>query len=483
LLEYDLWRFLDESEPTLALWIHDRSRAERKLTMKILRNESGQTLVVAAVFMALLACGFMALALDVGNLFRYKRMAQSAANAAAVAAAEARATGGNITGDANAMATLNILNTGAATPTAVVSLTNPSGGNFTGDYYQAQVTIPVSTFLLGALNGMRTVSVTATAIAGGGIPGNRVAICDNGNFTVSGDSTVTATNNGAYGSIFVSPAAASISVVGGSYVNALSIMAAAPDPSPTTSGWVYNLVNDTVLTGSHVNIAPANMTAGTPLVCDLPAPPVPVWGACAADPGGSWTASPQTFGPATAGGTKCYYNLTIGGNGMSDILNPGIYVINGGKLSFESGAGGFGCTTSMCSNLGGNGVFFYLTNGASLEIDGGANVNLTSGGAKESDGVTSAPSLGSGYDGILFFQDRSDTTAMTLTAGSHTFMNGGIIAPTAPLTVSGGSGETIEGAIDVGGLTVEGGSQISAITDQNAPAVGGYYNPKPTLVQ
>ena len=59
--------------------------------LQSLRDESGQSVLFVAVFMGLLALGFMAFALDAGNLFRYRRMAQSAANAAALAAAEATA--------------------------------------------------------------------------------------------------------------------------------------------------------------------------------------------------------------------------------------------------------------------------------------------------------------------------------------------------------------------------------------------------------
>jgi hypothetical protein len=42
------------------------------LGLQSLRDESGQSLIFVAVFMGLLALGFMAFALDAGNLFRYK---------------------------------------------------------------------------------------------------------------------------------------------------------------------------------------------------------------------------------------------------------------------------------------------------------------------------------------------------------------------------------------------------------------------------
>ena len=55
--------------------------------MKILRDENGQTLVLTALCMTAML-GFMALALDVGLLFRERRSMQTAADAAAIAAAQ-----------------------------------------------------------------------------------------------------------------------------------------------------------------------------------------------------------------------------------------------------------------------------------------------------------------------------------------------------------------------------------------------------------
>ena len=56
--------------------------------MKILKDERGQAAILLASFLALAALGFMALAIDTGYFFHEKRMAQSAADAAAIAATE-----------------------------------------------------------------------------------------------------------------------------------------------------------------------------------------------------------------------------------------------------------------------------------------------------------------------------------------------------------------------------------------------------------
>ena len=98
----------------------------------------------------------------------------------------------------------------------------------------------------------------------------------------------------------------------------------------------------------------------------------------------------------------------MGANGGTTTLNPGTYVIYGNYLTFDTGSGGH-------SNLGGNGVFFYLTNGAELVMQGGANVNLVSGGATKNGGGT-APSVGVN-DGILIYQPSSDTAVLGFNGG------------------------------------------------------------------
>ena len=104
----------------------------------LLREESGQTVLFVALFLGLVALGFIAFALDAGVLFRAKRMAESAAQAAAVAAAEQMGVNNasNEQAVANGMAKLNGFDTTLSTNPATVTLTTPSTGNFTGSYVQ-----------------------------------------------------------------------------------------------------------------------------------------------------------------------------------------------------------------------------------------------------------------------------------------------------------------------------------------------------------
>jgi hypothetical protein len=398
--------------------------------MKNLRDESGQTVVFVAFFMAMLALGFVAFALDVGALFREKRMAQSAAQAAAVAAAE-EAGYGNTTNEqavANAMAKLNGFDTTLATNPATVTLRTPTTGNFIGSYVQATVSMPIHTTFLGAIShGMVMVPVSATAIAGGGIS-SQTCVCTTGAFSITNGSTLNAPGCGVFNN---SSSSSSIQMSGGSTLNAASL-------GGTSTGWYPGNITGG---GDIINVPTADIVQGVSTSCTPTLPAAPSYSSCAADPGGSY--GTYTWGPATA-------------------------------LHFESGAGGY-------SNQGGKGVFFYLTGTASLVIDNGANVSLVSGGATESGGGT-APVVGA-YDGVLIFQDPSDTSAMTLAGGSSSYMNGAIIAPSAALTISGGSGATVtEGGISVSSLTITGGATVKAILDTNEGSLA-VYSSKPKLVQ
>jgi Flp pilus assembly protein TadG len=435
--------------------------------MKKLRDESGQTVVLVAFVMGLLALGFVAFALDVGTLFREKRMAQSAAQAAAVAAAE-EAGYGNTSNEqavANAMAKLNGFDTTLATTPATVTLTTPTTGNFTGSYVQVTVRMPIHTTFLGAISqGMVTVPVSATAIAGGGIS-SQTCVCTTGNFTITGGSTLNAPGCGIFND---SSSSSSIQMSGGSTLNAASLGGA-------STGWYPGNITGN---GDTINVPTAAIVQGVSTSCSPTLPAAPSYSSCAADPGvgGSGGQTRPAFGPANASSTICYTALTVGENGDTDTLNPGIYVITTGKLHFGSGA-----SHSNISNLGGNGVFFYLTGTASLVIDGGANVNLVSGGATESGGGT-APVVGA-YDGVVVYQDPSDTSAMTLSGGSSSYMNGAVIAPSAALTISGGSGATVmQGGISVSSLTISGGGTVKAILDTNEGSLA-VYSSKPKLVQ
>lgn len=97
-------------------------------------------------------------------------------------------------------------------------------------------------------------------------------------------------------------------------------------------------------------------------------------------------------------------------------LNPGMYIVDGGDLYISSMA-----------SLAGSGVTFFLTSGAKVQIEGGANVKL------------SAPTSGP-YAGMLFFGDRDGGNVQNTFKGSSTSkLDGAIYFPAQTVLYEGGS--------------------------------------------
>jgi hypothetical protein len=126
----------------------------------------------------------------------------------------------------------------------------------------------------------------------------------------------------------------------------------------------------------------------------------------------------NTFG----GGAGTTYNITAGRYcGGMDIrrtvnMSPGVYVVDGGTLSVNS--------TAFVS---GAGVTFYLTGGATLSMNGGADVHLT------------APNSGS-YSGVLVFVGRDQAYQdYTVNGDSDSTVNGAIYAANGNIRMNGGS--------------------------------------------
>jgi Flp pilus assembly protein TadG len=400
-----------------------------------------------ALFMATFLCGFIALGIDIQSLFHAKRMAQAAADAAAMAAAEEVSEGATAEqAAANAMAKLN----GFDTP---VALGKPSGGNYSGSssYIQAIVSKPIPTFFMGVINkkfATMTVSARAVAAAGQSSP---TCVCLEGttgtDLNLSNDAQLTPSG---CGTTVDSSSSNAVTIVGGSTLSGLSIGSVSTNWD--NSGNVNN--GGSIAAGTKV-------VEGISTQCSPPLPTVPTYNAaqCTVDPlnnslanlgngGSSYSVGPgSAYSTTQTGSLVCYNSLMVGTNNDKVTLNPGIYVINGGQLHFESGNGN-------ASNQGGNGVFFYLVGGASLVIDNGANVNLT------------APNSGT-YAGALIFQDPADTQTLSIQGGSNTSFNGAVYAPTAGVTLGNGSGTAIDADLVAKTLTMNGGGTLSSTATSN----------------
>jgi hypothetical protein len=99
-------------------------------------------------------------------------------------------------------------------------------------------------------------------------------------------------------------------------------------------------------------------------------------------------------------------------------MNPGIYIMNGG--GFSSGGS---------ANITGSHIMIYNTATASQTI--GA-VSITGSGTL----TLSAPNTGT-YEGILIFQDRSQSVGGTVTGSNTSVVTGTLYFPDANLTYTG----------------------------------------------
>jgi Flp pilus assembly protein TadG len=405
--------------------------------MKLRRDERGQVLVLAALWMTLLL-GFLGLAVDTGFLFHARRVAQTAADCAAIAGA-AELNYGDYATAAQTAATQNGVTNG--TNGATVSV-NPSGttvpsplyGAYTGKagYVEVIITVSQPTYFMRIFTHSSSMAVNARAVA-----------------TVSSDQDCLYTLN---------TSATDITVNGASQLNApgcgiLDDSSSSTAMSVTGSGDVtagsVGVVGTAYTDNSGSTITPTAVSGIAPLSDPLSflTSPISSSSSCVADPinGTYYAASAnKTIGPATSTGVVCYDGLNIS-NGATVNLNPGIYVING-EMSFGGGA--------TINAPGGVTFYFPSTSTGSGFVDGSLNI---------AGGVTVtliAPTSGT-YDGILFYQDRSDPDAAYFAGGANSTFEGILYFPDAQLNMSNGTGTKMYAPIVANTISVTGGSTFT----------------------
>lgn len=133
-------------------------------------------------------------------------------------------------------------------------------------------------------------------------------------------------------------------------------------------------------------------------------------GPCASVPGGNPN-EPKTLDPGVyCGGLNLSGDFT---------LNPGVYVIDGGDFRINAGA-----------HVVGHGVMFFLTNGATVQFNGNAEIELT------------AATVGA-YAGVLMYGDRDQGNAENVFNGTaDSLFTGTLYFPSQQVTHNGNfSGE------------------------------------------
>ncbi len=131
------------------------------------------------------------------------------------------------------------------------------------------------------------------------------------------------------------------------------------------------------------------------------------------DPAGTITCTSQTNGGGATLQPGTYSGLSINSHQVVS-LNPGVYIINGGLLTFNGG-----------SVVTGSGVTFVLTNGANFKWNGTSTVNV------------SAPTSGSFSGVVVYSNDTTKSDSLTINGTSTTYFGGAIVAPGEGVSFSG----------------------------------------------
>jgi Flp pilus assembly protein TadG len=454
---------------------------EQLVRLRIQKDEAGQVLVMTALSMTVLV-GFLALAIDVGMLFRAKRNMQIAADAAAIAGALDYKYNGSITSAqtaAEAAATANgVTSTGTCpisdhTKTYVcINIPPVYGANAgTSGFVEALISQPNQTIFMPMVSHTTIMSVGARAVAGSGTSSACIwTLAKSGkDISLTGSGSITAKKCSIYDDSNASNAlvltgsgsvsAKAIGIVGG-YSDTGS---GSLTPNPPTTGIAP--AADPLSSLSAPTIKSGTCT-GTSAACN---PSNSASGNLVVSPGNYTSISNSGSGTVTlsAGNYVISGNLTNTGSG-SLVLGAGNYTIGGnfsstGSSSITLGAGlytiGGNLSLTGSGALTGVGVSFYTQ--GSTTVTGSGNMDLT------------APTSGAN-NGILFFQSRTDSQTMAITGSGGDVIQGIVYAPDATLTLTGSGSLNTSTDIIVDSLTVTGSGSITntnyaVVTNDTSP--------------
>ncbi len=416
--------------------------------MKMLNDEQGQVLVLTALTMTVLLC-FLALAIDVGQLYYTQRQLQTAADAAALAGALEVSQCGSTTNctPLQTAAKSAVVENGIASPAVFTQCAATTGSGPTlvlnngpcslgasdpnyndAKYVEAVVSKAQPTFF-ARLVGFNSVNIAARSEAALGPPQFCLDV--------------------------LNPTASQAMLMNGnaSLVAKCGVMV---DSSSNTALLANGHVS---LTASAINVHGQDLLNGNPSVSPTPqlnAPrlpdplantPVPQSSGCGATTTSPFTGSPTqvtvnggkqaaVFNP----GTYCG-GITLNGN-ASATFNPGTYIIQGAMIV---GGGG---------SIAGTGVTFYFSSN-SLTMNGNSHADLV------------APTTGT-YAGILLFQSPTDSTTLILNGDTTSVWQGAIYVPDAQLTLNGGANLAAYTILDVNTLVVNGNDTFTLGKDYSS---------------
>jgi len=367
------------------------------------RNERGNALVIAATTLPLVIAA-AAISIDTVQVSLAKRQLQRSADSSALAGAHALVQQREVAPSVYHDLALNNDVNLSVSPTIQNA---PTAGPYAGNLRAVRVVLSaerpvpfISVFWAATMN--VTAEATAAIVYAGQFcvlsleTGNTTGITFAGNSTVnlgcgvmSNSRSASAVSAGGSATVIASPVAAVGGVLpSGAYVGTTNLLPySPPQPDPYAS---------------------------------LPEPTVP------ANCQNEYGVQPNQDAPTptlSSPGVYCFRGMNIKG---TVTLPPGVYIIDGGALSFGSQA-----------NVTGTGVSFVLTSRtatsdpssiADVSINGNAVLNLT------------APTSGT-YAGVLMYQDRRARLATSqINGNSASTFHGGFYFPARVLTFNGTSG-------------------------------------------
>lgn len=403
--------------------------------MRIFKSESGQVLVLTAMCTTILV-GFLAMAIDVGILYRAKRNTQIAADAAAVAAAQdylynQAVSSAQTVGKAASAA--NGYTDGSGGVSVTVNMPPQSGPNQSTGYAEVIVNAPNPTFFMRAM-GFNSVNVAARAVAGTPTNGDACIwlLASSGNgLSLQGSYDIQAPSCGIY---INSNSSDAISVTGG--------------------GGIVNAKYVDVVGNS----VPSHETSPTPVTPNT-APRTNPWGNLQGpNPSTDCSTSTYAWTAVTTSGSTNVSKLTPNSNGVVCFTNsvtigsgvnlPGsssgiVYVFENGVTIGTGATVSFGSCSSPCSYNSTTQMFSGTPQGAVMDLYGGT---LT----QDSSSLLNvyAPTSGT-YSGIGVLQPPANTNELQVQFGSNNeWFDGYIYAPGAEVYLQdNGGGVTATGIV------------------------------------
>lgn len=409
--------------------------------MRTLKDECGNVLILTALSMSMLL-SFLAMAVDVGNLFYTQRQLQTLADAAAMAGAQAAslcATNSPNCGAVQTAAKSALAENLSATETSTL-FTNCASASGTGllltvnngpcalagdpnsgqtTYVEAVVSKNVPTFF-ARIFGVKTLQVSARAEAGKAAP--------------SGGSKVWASKVDLNGGKIADASGENGGVYADAYAFADGGNISAPytlNSSGTITGNCYN-------NGTSCGSPPTRVTAEPEPFSDLNAKEP-------AKPANSTTNS-TTVNGATTLQPGAYTDLSFNGSGYTVNFKPGLYYFTGAVQGSDVTLSGKGVTFFFA----GNGSF-TTNSGEVWDLDPPSAADIAADTTNAYNGCTSCADMS-------IWQSTSDSSLMTLDAGYAMSITGNIYAPSAEIRMNGNGSITTTMQIVCNQLTLDAGT-------------------------